>query len=209
MTVSEDDLRTPAAGPPLKLIQRGYRSDRELVDALAAGDPAAMTEVVSRCRSAVRIAAARKGVDPATVEDIAQEVFLALWRHPEKWNGVRGALNAYLTTMAKNRTIDLLRSQSARQAREAGGDPDIAEDVETHVMGAAAARDVRKAVSSLPEHQRRPIALTFFGYRTYREAAIELGLPEGTVKSQIRSGLLALRPLLDANQSSYRSPLSR
>ncbi|GAC1314652.1 MAG: sigma-70 family RNA polymerase sigma factor [Acidimicrobiales bacterium] len=209
MTVFEDDVRTTSTDPTYELINRGPRSDRELVDALAAGDPEAMAEVVSRCRSAVRIAAARKGVDQATVEDIAQEVFLALWRHPEKWNGVRGALNAYLTTMAKNRTIDLLRSQSARLAREAGVDIDVSEDVETHVMGAADARDVRKAVSSLPEHQRRPIALTFFGYRTYREAAIELGLPEGTVKSQIRSGLLALRPILDVNRLAQRSPSPR
>lgn len=205
----EDRVTTTRSEPIDELIHRGHRSDRDLVDALVAGDAGAMAEVVVRCRSAVRIAAARKGVDQATVEDIAQEVFVALWRHPEKWNGGRGALNAYLTTMAKNRTIDLLRSQSARQAREAGVDADLSEDVETHVMGAAAARDVRQAVSSLPEHQRRPIALTFFGYRTYREAALELGLPEGTVKSQIRSGLLALRPILDVNQLTQRFPSPR
>jgi RNA polymerase sigma-70 factor, ECF subfamily len=59
------------------------------------------------------------------------------------------------------------------------------------------AEEVRRAIESLPMHEREPVVLAYFGGRSYRAVAELLGEPEGTVKSRIRAGLAQLRRSLD------------
>src|ERR687891_305963 len=82
-------------------------------------------------------------------------------------------------------------------ARRVTRDPHRAEEVESVVHTAALADEVRRAVHRLPAPEREPILLAYFGDRSYRDTAQLLGLPEGTVKSRIRSGLATLRRALD------------
>ena len=60
-------------------------------------------------------------------------------------------------------------------------------------MDLTVAEHLKEAVSALPEDERRAIELAYFGGHTYREVAVLLDQPEGTVKSRIRSGLMRLR----------------
>jgi RNA polymerase sigma-70 factor (ECF subfamily) len=71
------------------------------------------------------------------------------------------------------------------------------DEVESVVHTAALADEVRRAVHRLPAPEREPILLAYFGDRSYRDTAQMLGVPEGTVKSRIRSGLASLRRALD------------
>jgi len=69
-------------------------------------------------------------------------------------------------------------------------------DIEHQVWDLVLADQVAKAISSLPEEERAPIELAYFGGHTYREVAVLLSQPEGTVKSRIRSGLRKMRGVL-------------
>jgi len=62
-------------------------------------------------------------------------------------------------------------------------------DVEELASAILTAEQVRSAVEALPPEQREAIELAYFGGRTYREVAVELGIPEGTAKSRLRLGL--------------------
>ena len=118
-------------------------------------------------------------------EEVVQEVFLRLWNDPERYDPSRGTLRSYLLAQTHGRSVDLLRSEGARRARE-------------EREARATAEQVRRAVEKLPAPERQCIALAYFGGHTYREVAARLDEPEGTVKSRIRSGLKRLRHELAA-----------
>lgn len=94
------------------------------------------------------------------------------------------------------RAVDLVRAESTRRRRE---ENDLAEatmltyDLEREVMDLVAAERVQEAVDALPHSERSAITLAYFGGHSYRDVAVMLGQPEGTVKSRIRSGLTSMR----------------
>jgi RNA polymerase sigma-70 factor (ECF subfamily) len=142
------------------------------------------------------------GGDSARGEEVTQEVFLKLWNFPDKFDPDRGSLRSFLLSSAHSRAVDMLRSDSARRRRETADLKRTAQagyDLEREVWDLAVADNVRGALSRLPEPERDAIQLAYFGGRTYREVAAELGAPEGTVKSRIRSGLSRLRDDLTAS----------
>lgn len=174
-------------------------SDAALVVAIGRFHDDAMAEVFRRHGGAVFALAKRVLGDPTRAEEIVQEVFVRLWNSPERFDPERGSLRSFLLAQTHGRAVDLLRSDTARKEREARDARAAAEagyDVEHEVWDMAVAERVREAVSHLPEEERRAIELAYFGGRTYREAAAELGAPEGTVKSRIRSGLKRMRSVL-------------
>jgi RNA polymerase sigma-70 factor (ECF subfamily) len=86
-----------------------------------------------------------------------------------------------------------------REERDARATAEAGYDLEHEVWDLAVADHVKQAVAGLPEDERRAIELAYFGGRSYREVAVMLGAPEGTVKSRIRAGLKRMRPsLVDA-----------
>jgi len=146
-------------------------------------------------------AAARRICGSHHAADVTQDVFLTWWRRPESFDPGRGTLRSFLLALARHKAVDVVRSETARRAREARGwgcaaqvtNPDGVDD--GLLRGETASR-VRAALADLPAKERDAIAAAFFGRATYRGAATILGEPEGTVKSRIRSGLLRLRPAL-------------
>jgi RNA polymerase sigma-70 factor, ECF subfamily len=174
-------------------------SDASLVLAVARWQQSALAEVYRRHAGSVHALARRVIRSDPAAEEITQEVFLDLWREPERFDPQRGTLRSYLLARTHGKSVDFVRAEIARRAREERTSRQIVTagyDIDREVWDMAVADQVKEALRTLPDELRVPIELAYFGGRTYREVAEMLDEPEGTVKSRIRSGLGRLRASL-------------
>jgi RNA polymerase sigma-70 factor (ECF subfamily) len=174
-------------------------SDAALVLAIARWREDALAEAYQRHAGASFALARRLLGDRQLAEEVVQEVFLRLWHRPDRFDPERGTLRSYLLAQTHGRSVDLLRSETSRRRREerdaretADGSPDI----EREVVDLTVAERMKEIVAGLPTDERRAIELAYFGGHTYRQVAVMLDAPEGTVKSRIRSGLRRMRDRL-------------
>lgn len=180
--------------------------DAALVSAIGRSSQEALAEAYNRHSGAVHGLARRILRDETLAEEITQEVFLRLWNNAEKFDAQRGSLRSFLLAHTHGRSVDLIRSESARRTRE---DKDArlamaeSRNVEDEVWDMALAEQIKTALATLIEGERKAIELAYFGGHTYREVAALLGEPEGTVKSRIRSGMKRLRTELTAAGVSH------
>ena len=146
-------------------------------------------------RAALRVLA-----EPTQAQDVVQDVFMRLWRNPERFDSTRGTLRSYLVIMARSRALDMWReSQAAGRARDRlrvlalhadGRDEDLpARAAELHADRSV----VLAALSHLPEPQRQAIVMAYWGGLTANQIAARSGIAVGTVKSRIRLGLSYMR----------------
>ncbi len=171
-------------------------SDGALVVAIGRWRQDALAEAYRRHAGAVFALARRLLQDATTAEEVVQEVFLRLWNAPDKFDPDRGSLRSYLLAQTHGRAVDILRSDASRRRREERDVRQTAEagyDLEHEVWDLTVSERVKGAVNTLPDDERRAIELAYFGGHTYREVAVILDAPEGTVKSRIRSGLRRMR----------------
>ncbi len=178
----------------------GTAWETEVRNRLVARDPAALTEIYDQFGSYVFGLAARVIGDRRAAEDVAQDVFLSLWERPEVFEPERGRLRTFVGTLAHRRAIDYVRREEARRrraARDAAGAVNVP-DVDEMAMAIVTAEQVRAELERLPADQRQAIELAYFGGRTYRQVAEELGIPEGTAKSRMRLGLRRVADALAA-----------
>ena len=132
-------------------------------------------------------------------QDVTQEVFVRLWKRPERYDSTRGALSSFLQLDAHGRSVDLIRSEEARSKREIANErlsSNHEDGPEEEAMKRVTSDRVRQALNQLKGPERDPIAMAFYLGYSYRKVAEVLGVPEGTVKSRIRSGLSKLRESL-------------
>ena len=175
-------------------------SDASLAMAVARWQEEALAEIYRRHAGAVFGLAKRLMFDAVLAEEVTQEVFVRLWREPERFDPTRGSLRTFLLSVTHGRAIDILRSEMSRRAREERSRA-VAEagyDLEQEVFDLTTAERVRKAVAKLPGVERKAIELAYFGGHSYREVAAIENEPEGTIKSRIRSGLRRMGRELDA-----------
>jgi RNA polymerase sigma-70 factor (ECF subfamily) len=168
-------------------------SDGELMLCLRAKMPEAMVEAFQRHRSRM-IGLVRHLYPALEPEDIAHDIFEELFRNPEGFDARRGSLSNYLSLHVRSRCTDVWRSKTRRQRREdAIGNRNGAVPVDEEAILGLSDLAIRTALATLPQRERVPIEMAYLGGLTYRTVSEQLGIPEGTVKSRIRKGLLRLR----------------
>jgi RNA polymerase sigma-70 factor (ECF subfamily) len=163
-------------------------------------EPSTFARVYDAHARGVYAAALRILGDPAHAQDVAQDVFLRLWRHPAKFDAARGGLGTYLRLMARSRALDVHREgQAAGRVRErlevaAAFEPPPADDrPEFAAERGADRRAVVEGLRRLPAPQREALVLAYWGGLTADEIARRAGVPLGTAKSRIRLGMAKLR----------------
>jgi RNA polymerase sigma-70 factor, ECF subfamily len=129
--------------------------------------------------------------DAASAEDVTQSVFTMLWAKPTAFAG--GNFSAWITRVARNAALDVLRSAAVRTREpEMPEDMAAANDLEDEIVARVQQGAIVDALRKLPDDQREAIEQAYFGGLSYREVAERTGAPLGTIKSRIRTGLRQL-----------------
>jgi len=163
-------------------------------------DPHEFEQVYAEHSRGVYAAAYRILGNATQAQDVAQDVFLRLWRRPDRFDARRGELGGYLRLMARSRALDLWREgQASGRAtdrlklvveRDPGRSDERPQAAAEH---SSERRIVIDAVGRLPEPQREALVLAYWGGMTADQIARRSNVPLGTAKSRIRLGLTKLR----------------
>jgi RNA polymerase sigma-70 factor (ECF subfamily) len=136
-------------------------------------------------------------------EEITLDVFTRIWQNAGRYRAERAKVSTWLTSITRNRAIDVLRRRSARPERDAVSWAEInpadhpwTNGPEPQTEQMLMMERVQSAVAQLPEEQRQVLALAYFHGLTQRGIAERLDMPLGTVKTRVRLGMAKLRLLL-------------
>jgi RNA polymerase sigma-70 factor, ECF subfamily len=180
------------------------RDDHEVVERVAERDEAALRDVVEAHGAVVYGLARRILGDTALAEEVAQDTFLALWRRPGSFDPDKGSLQGFLLGVARNKAVDAVRKEErfARTASALLAEAPMRSVVSGESEHVDSKEELGSALAELPEPQKEALVLAYYGGRTYREVAEELGIPEGTAKSRLRQGLAAMRSHIERTRKA-------
>ncbi|EWT01356.1 RNA polymerase sigma factor SigK [Intrasporangium oryzae NRRL B-24470] len=166
----------------------------------AGGDEAAFAELYDEVSPRLYGLVRRVVRDPAQSEEVAQEVFLEIWRHSARFDPARGSALSWMMTIAHRRAVDRVRSAEAARGRDdsyGAATHDVSHDSTAEaVVQRLDAERVHRALDTLTEAQRGALELAYLSGYTHTEVATLLDLPLGTAKTRIRDGLIRLRDTL-------------
>lgn len=182
----------PRQAPPTSILER-----------VAAGDPGAVQEVLSRYTALVWSLASSLSRDPHEVEDVVQDIFVDVWRSAVRYDSSVASEATFIATIARRRVIDRRRRAGRRV------DPEPLEDVVAPGADDPALRQVdiedeaaqaKEVLAELTGDRRKVLELSVVTGLTHREIAADTGIPLGTVKSHIRRGLVEVSERLKARR---------
>jgi RNA polymerase sigma-70 factor (ECF subfamily) len=175
-------------------------TDEALVAGMAAGDANATASFVRRFQARVFGVALAVTGDRTAAEDVAQQAFVRAWQRAETFDPLRGTVHAWLSAIARNMAIDACRVRVPLPVEQVGtlparvlwadapGPTPAAKAVAGEAVG-----DLRAALRALPAEQARAVVLAGVGGLSASQVAAAEGIPLGTAKTRIRTGLRRLR----------------
>jgi RNA polymerase sigma factor (sigma-70 family) len=175
---------------------------QSLLERIAAGDQAAVKECMDAYGSLVWALARRMSYSASDAEDATQEIFLEIWKSAARYDAALGSEAVFVTTIARRRLIDRMRASKRRPPTEEFNEEiNVASAFEAPDSGALAVESARaaRALAQLGEGERQILLMGVVDGMTHSEIATATGKPLGTVKTQMRRGLIKIRELLGSD----------
>lgn len=173
-----------------------------LLDRCAHQDIRAFDELYACVSSKLYGVALRLLREPSLAEDALQETFIKIWKKASGYDRRAGAPLAWMTSIARYQSLDMLRGKDRRQQAQSRLDDEtrVMTQESSHGLedGLADGELLQRCLGELEELQARCILLAYRDGYSHDELSERMNRPLGTVKSWIRRGLLSLRECVDA-----------
>ena len=169
-----------------------------ILEGMARGEPDAKRRCMDEYGGLIWAIARRMTRSHADAEDAVQEILVDVWRSASRYDAVQGSEKTFVSTIARRRLIDRIRR--GRMGRLTDGEEAL-EDVRFAEPGnggerRAEAENAARVVARLRPEQRRVLRMGLLEGLTHSEIAAATGMPLGTVKTQMRRGLIQVRQWL-------------
>src|ERR1035437_2685331 len=194
LDTEEEPGRAPASTPPLP---PGAPTDLELMLAIQAEDPEALSVLYDRYNGILKALILRVIHNDAEADDLLQEIFMEIWNQAKNFSAQKGKPLGWMVTLARRRAIDGLRKKQAyaraeeRLQSETEQQPDawVHNATEAEISMGDTRNHIRQVMDSLPPAQQQAVELAFFRGMSQREIAANTNPPLGTVKTRLELGL--------------------
>jgi len=177
--------------------------DQTLITMIVQQDEDALSELYRRYHRLVFSLAINSVGNQMIAEEITLDVFTNVWQKADTYQPNQAQVNTWLTRIARNRAIDILRNANFKSNQQAVTWAEIDDNLPSSALGPEHRTEailqqerVRRAVKQLPVEQQKVLALAYFKGYSHRQIADALSEPLGTVKTRIRQGMKKLRFLL-------------
>lgn len=176
--------------------ETGERDDAALLHAVARGDEEALAALYDRHAGWLTVRLTRRCAMPDVVDHAVQDTFLAVWREAGSYRG-GGDVAAFIWGIGIRRLIDAIRRENgSRRLRWRAAEPETVVSAEDQVLAGLEHGRLGQALAGLAPELRGAIEATVLDGLTCAEAAVLLGVAEGTVKSRCHRARVALRAAL-------------
>jgi RNA polymerase sigma-70 factor (ECF subfamily) len=192
--MEEEPSRVVTTAPPLP---PGAPTDLELMTAIQAEDPEALSVLYDRYNGILKALILRVIHNDAEADDLLQEIFMEIWNQAKNFSAQKGKPLGWMVTLARRRAIDGLRKKQAyaraeeRLQNETEQQPDawVQNVTEAEINLGDTRQLIRQVIDSLPPPQQQAVELAFFRGMSQREIAANTNTPLGTVKTRLELGL--------------------
>lgn len=170
-------------------------SEEELVLALRNREKTAVEALYDMYSASLFGVILRIVSDEATAEDVLQETFVKIWHSFSSYSADKGRLFTWMVNIARNLSIDKLRSKDFKNnSKNQGLENNVTSiDEQRNTVYKPELMGIKELVQTLKPEQKSILDLVYFKGYTHVEAADELGIPLGTVKTRLRMAIIELR----------------
>ena len=174
-------------------------SETELVSQLQKEDTKAFSYLYDNYSAAIYGVIFKMVENKELAEDILQEAFIKFWNNFKNYDALKGRLFTWMLNIARNLTIDTLRSKDYKKQHKIYGTENTVNELsdKSHGIDRFDSIGIRKHLTSLKSDQKQIIDLAYFSGFTQDEISKELSIPLGTVKTRMRTAIMELRKLLE------------